>query len=97
MIESFFNTRDLSKNESDKDLLEVRKHEIDFQNIFTDFNMSKEIYNELKRKCHPDRFVDPELNSIASDLSLRIAENKSSYGKLCKLKEEAIKKLKINL
>ena len=97
MIEHFFNLRNYSKNETDQDLIEVRKHEIDFKDIFSDFNKSKEIYKELILKCHPDRFVDPELNHIATDLCLRIAENKSSHSKLCQLKEEAIDKLKIEL
>lgn len=86
-----------SNNEFNKEDAEVKKQEIDFAEFFSDFNKSKEIYNELIRKCHPDRFIDPELNAIAAELSLKIAENKSSYSQLVLLKDEAREKLKISI
>ncbi len=60
-----------SKNGFKKEQLGGKEIEIDFNKFFSDFNKSKEIYNELIRKCHPDRFVDPDLNSIATDLSFK--------------------------
>jgi len=97
VMKNFFNLRNHSKSEPESDLKEVRKNEINFQDIFSDFQKSKEIYKELIRKCHPDRFVDSDLNKIATDLSLRIAEHKSSYSELCHLREEACEKLNITI
>lgn len=85
-----------SKFKKEKD--SILNEEIDFGNIINSSFNSKVIYDELIRKCHPDRFVqNVELNKIAISLSQEITENKNDIKRLEELKELAIKQLNINL
>lgn len=74
----------------------LREDQIDWNNTMYVFK-AQELYNQLKVVCHPDRFTNPQLNSIATDLFQKITKNKTNYKELQKLKEEAIDKLNINL
>lgn len=74
----------------------LREEQIDWNNTMYVFK-AQELYNQLKVVCHPDRFTNPQLNSIATDLFQKITKNKTNYKELQKLKEEAIDKLNINL
>lgn len=76
---------------------ESLKQDIDFNNIInSSFNATK-LYDELKVKCHPDRFpTDKEKNRIAENIFQEITKNKTNIKKLRELKEEAISKLNIN-
>lgn len=74
----------------------LREDQIDWNNTMYVFK-AQELYNQLKVVCHPDRFTDPQLNSVATNLFQRITKNKTNYKELQKLKEEAIDKLNINL
>lgn len=77
-----------------KDSLE---QEIDFNNIINSSFNSKEIFDELKVKCHPDRFpTDKEKNIIADKLFQEITRNQNNIKRLIELKEEAKQKLNIN-
>jgi len=78
------------KNESLKD-------DIDFGNIINSSFNSIQLYDELKVKCHPDRFpTDIEKNLIAEKIFQEISKNKNNVKRLLDLKEEAIQKLNIN-
>jgi hypothetical protein len=71
--------------------------EIDFNNIINSSFNSKELYDELKVKCHPDLFsTDKEKNLIAENLFQEITENQNNAKLLIELKEEAKQKLDIN-
>ena len=71
--------------------------EIDFNNIINSSFNSKELYDELKVKCHPDLFsTDKEKNLIAENLFQEITENQNNAKRLIELKEEAKQKLDIN-
>ncbi len=71
-------------------------NEIDFKNIFNSSFHSTEIYDELKVKCHPDRFVhNIHLQRIAENLFQEISKNKNNAKVLLELKNEAIQKLDI--
>ncbi len=73
------------------------EQEIDFDNIINSSFHSKELYDELKVKCHPDRFVvDKEKNVIADAIFQEITKNRNNAKRLMELKEEAIEKLNIN-
>ncbi|MFK7031598.1 molecular chaperone DnaJ [Flavobacterium oreochromis] len=73
------------------------KEEIDFDNIIKSSFHSKQIYDELKRRCHPDRFPDDiDKKVIADKLFQEITENKNNIKRLIELKEYAIQKLNIN-
>ena len=56
-----------------------------------------QLYDELKVKCHPDRFpTDKEKNTIAENIFQEISKNKNNVKRLLELKEEASQKLNIN-
>jgi hypothetical protein len=74
------------------------EEEIDFSNTLTSAFHAKELYDELKVKCHPDRYAtDEEKRIIADSLILQIAENKHNYKRLVELRDEAKQKLNINV
>ncbi|MFM2196206.1 MAG: hypothetical protein RL092_1806 [Bacteroidota bacterium] len=71
--------------------------DIDFDNIINSSFNSAHLYDELKVKCHPDRFpTDMEKNAIAVTLFQEISKNRNNVKRLLELKEEAIQKLNIN-
>lgn len=70
--------------------------EVDFNNIINSSFNSEAIYNELKVKCHPDRFpTDEKKNAIAENISQEISKNKTNVKRLMELKAEAVTKLNI--
>lgn len=74
----------------------MQEGSIDFRNVFNNAFNSKEIYDDLKKKCHPDRFVDDaEREAIANELFQRITQNQHNIDNLRKLREEAVQKLGI--
>lgn len=76
---------------------EAKEGEIDFGNIINSSFHVKPLYDELKIKCHPDRFpTDERKNAIAIELFQEISKNKTDYKKLMELKELAKVKLNIN-
>jgi hypothetical protein len=76
---------------------ESMEQEIDFNNIINSSFNSKQLYDELKVKCHPDRFpTDNEKNIIADNLFQEITKNQNNAKRLIELKEEAKQKLNIN-
>jgi len=78
-----------------KILDEAKDADIDFKNLFDSINNSEALYNLLKKKCHPDRFLNPDQNKIADALFQEITKNKRNYNKLLELKIEAEKQLNI--
>ncbi|MGL2987730.1 molecular chaperone DnaJ [Flavobacterium sp. RSSA_27] len=76
---------------------ESLKQDIDFGNIINSSFNSIQLYDELKVKCHPDRFpTDKEKNTIAENIFQEISKNKNNVKRLLELKEEAKQKLNIN-
>ncbi len=76
---------------------EALKEDIDFHNIVNSSFHSIQLYDELKVKCHPDRFPkDKEKNIISESLFQEISKNKTNVKRLLELKEEAKQKLNIN-
>ena len=69
---------------------------IDFQNVITSAFHAKELYDTLKVKYHPDRFVDKTLKDKADKLFQQISANKENYNALMLLKEEAERELTLN-
>jgi hypothetical protein len=73
------------------------KNDIDFTNIINSSFHSIPLYDELKVKCHPDRFpTDKGKNAIAENIFQEITKNKTNIKRLLELKEEAKQKLNIN-
>jgi len=76
---------------------EAKNGEIDFGNIINSSFNVKPLYDELKVKCHPDRFpTDERKSKIALELFQEISKNKTNYKKLIELKELAKQNLNIN-
>ncbi|MBR1775312.1 MAG: hypothetical protein IJ759_07295 [Bacteroidales bacterium] len=72
--------------------------EIDFGNVMMSSFHAKEVYDELKKKCHPDRFVgDEHKTEIADKLFQEITKNKNNYKRLEELKQQAIEELNIRI
>ncbi len=77
---------------------DIIKEEIDFENTFMSAFHSKELYDKLKKRCHPDRFApDEEKMKVADDIFQRIRKYETNYKKLVELQEEAKEKLGINI
>ena len=71
--------------------------DINFGNVIASSFGAKALYDELIRKCHPDKFApDEEKVAIANDITERLGKYKHDLNKLNELKEEAINKLDIN-
>jgi len=71
-------------------------NDIDFDNIIDSSFNSLELYDELKVKCHPDRFPnDIEKNNVALAIFQEVTKNKANLKRLKELKEEA--KLKLDI
>ena len=78
-------------------LRESIKSDVDFQNIINSSFHATEIYNELKVKCLPDRFIgDVEKNATANRIFQEVTKNKMNYKRLQELKKEAEESLGIN-
>ena len=73
----------------------VLDEQIDFDNIVSSAFHAKELYDELKIKCHPDRFHDSETIAKATELFQAVTENKGNYEILLKLKDRIYNELPI--
>jgi hypothetical protein len=86
------------KSEFENEILkEAKDSNVNMDNLMDSIYKSKALYDVLIRKCHPDRFTDPDLNFIATDLTKSIQENSTNYSKLIELKIIAQKKLLIEI
>lgn len=71
---------------------------IDFANVMHSSFKAKALYDELKGKCHPDKFAkDAALNAAATEIFGRLVKNKYNYKGLCELKERAKKELHVHI
>lgn len=94
VIKQKIKPRDTTKQKFKKESLE---QEVDFNNIINSSFNSKQLYDTLKVKCHPDLFpTDKEKNLIAENLFQEITKNQNNAKRLIELKEEAKQKLNIN-
>lgn len=77
---------------------ESLKQDIDFNNVIISSFHSTQLFDELKRKCHPDLFsTEKEKNIIAENIFQEITKSRNNVKRLLELKEEAIQKLNINI
>jgi preprotein translocase subunit SecF len=65
----------------------------DMQNLVASINQSGQLYKELSRSCHPDRFVNTHLQADADRLFQEISRHRRNYRRLLELKQEAKEKL----
>ena len=76
---------------------ESLSEEIDINNVINSSFHATELYDQLKRICHPDRFTDPIKKEIADRIFQSITENKRDYKRLQQIKIQAIKELNVKL
>jgi len=82
---------DLSKDK----IRNAKKSDIDMGNLMNSINGSKDLYKELSRNCHPDRFVKTDKQEIAEKIFQEISKYKRDFNKLNELKQRAINELNI--
>lgn len=88
--------KNLTFSELNKDNLKKSKEtDIDMGNLMNSINNSSELYKDLSRKCHPDRFVNSPDQKLAEEIFQEIARHKRNHEKLIALKERAIAELNI--
>jgi hypothetical protein len=78
-----------------ENLRKSKETDIDMGNLMNSINNSSELYKELSRKCHPDRFVNSPDQKLAEEIFQEIARHKRNHEKLIALKERAIAELNI--
>jgi hypothetical protein len=94
VFKNIFKRQETAKTKFKSDSL---KQNIDFDNIINSSFNSIQLYDQLKVKCHPDRFpTDKEKNAIADSLFQEVTRNRTNVKRLIELKEEAKQKLNIN-
>lgn len=69
---------------------------VDVSSITHDWLKAKQLFDALKRKCHPDRFSG-DLEQEATRIFQSLMQNKYNYSELLKLKTEAKEKLGVVL
>lgn len=82
---------DISKSK----MRNAKKSDIDMDNLMNSINSSKDLYKELSRKCHPDRFINSEKQKAAQAIFQNISKYKRDHSKLLLLKEQAKTELNI--
>ena len=88
---------DLKFSNLSKDkIYNAKKTNIDMNNLMNSINNSKNLYKELSRTCHPDRFINSDKHSLSEEIFQDISRFKRDFQKLTELKERAIIELNIN-
>jgi hypothetical protein len=87
-----------SKSQRQKFREEALEETVDFDNIINSSFHSTALYDQLKMKCHPDRFVaDPEKSTLAEGIFQELTRNQTNLKRLEELKQEAITQLGIKI
>lgn len=85
-------SKDLSDLNPDK-ISKMQSNEINMNDLMNNINKSKDLYRELSRKYHPDRFINTNKHKIAEDLFQEISKNKRNFQELKIIKIKAEKEL----
>lgn len=87
------------KSRKDVDLKlkkQVMEEDVDFDNLINSAFNSDKLWDELRKKCHPDRFGGDEIKiKIAGEIQAEINKNKNNVKVLQDLKVRAEKELDI--
>lgn len=75
----------------------AKNSEVDMDNLMNSINGSKDLYKELSRNCHPDRFIGSDKQKLAEEIFQEISKHRRDFQKLTVLKEKAVTELNINL
>lgn len=72
------------------------QQEVNMEDVMGNIFQARQLYDQLKRQCHPDRFTDPELRIKADALYQQITENKRNFTRLQELRSQAEQKLHLH-
>lgn len=89
---SFFRKNKRVESDMRKKIL---NEDINFNDVIYNSFHAQSLYDELKRLCHPDRFLDQRKNHLANELFQKLTENKHNYNELVKLKVIIDKELRL--
>ena len=83
---------------SEKDRIRdnILNEDIDFSNVVSSSLLAKSLYDELKKVCHPDRFLNEKDKEKSNELFQLVSQNKGNYKALILLKERIYNELLIN-
>jgi hypothetical protein len=87
--------RNRSSDLNEDKIKSMKNAKVDMAGLMNSINSSKELYKELSKKCHPDRFVNTDKQEIADLIFQEITQSKRDFGALEKLKIRAEKELGI--
>ena len=78
----------------DSKVTDFKNVEVDLNNVFNSMFNSKNLYDTLKRKIHPDKFPNNDDHfKIATELASQLNEHKNDFEKLKEIKSIAEEKL----
>lgn len=69
-------------------LQEVKNKDINMDDLMTNINGSRDLYKNMSRKYHPDRFIGDINHSKVEELFKEISKNKRNVQKLNEIKIE---------
>lgn len=69
-------------------LKEVQNKDINMDDLMTNINGSRDLYKDMSRKYHPDRFIGDVNHSKVEELFKEISKNKRNVQKLNEIKIE---------
>lgn len=78
----FGNRKDKAKREE-----EQWKRSIDYSSIFSTIENGQLLFNQLKIRCHPDRYAGTDKQALAEELFKQVQANSTNYAKLLLLEE----------
>ncbi|WP_452230062.1 hypothetical protein [Lacinutrix sp. MEBiC02404] len=74
----------------------AKESNVDMDNLMNSINGAKDLYKELSRTCHPDRFINSDKQKLSEEIFQEISKSRRDFKKLTELKERAINELMIN-
>ncbi len=66
---------------------------INYSSLFSSMEKGQQLFNQLKVRCHPDRFIGTDKLELAEELFKQVQANSTDYTKLLALKEQIDKEL----
>ncbi len=85
------------KDPINKDVKAAQTAIVDMDNLMNSFSGSRDLYKELARVCHPDRFINTEKHKLAEEIFKEVSKYQRDFGKLTKLKERINEELNTNI
>jgi len=80
-----------------KELKESTKNNVSMSALMDNITKSGELYKQLSKMCHPDRFVNNPKQAVSEEIFKEVTRNKRNYQELVCLKNRAINELNINI